>query len=87
MRKKSQAPDAFADFVRMVGAPNYMVNDHAQELTGDAWLAVARHAMIATKITEPAHQNENLAERRGAALKDNLQVLFMNTPLAPFRFW
>ena len=64
-----------------------MVNDHAQELTGDAWLAVARHAMIATKITEPAHQNENLAERRGAALKDNLQVLFMNTPLAPFWFW
>ena len=87
MKQKSQAPDMFSDFVRHVGAPNYMINDHAQELIGDDWLAVARHAIIDTHISEPEHQNENLAERRGGALKDNLQVLFMNTPCAPFAFW
>ena len=87
MKKKSQAPDTFADFIRYVGAPNYMISDHAKELMGDEWLKVARRAMIETCTSEPHHQNENLAERRGGALKDNLQILFMNTPWAPLRYW
>ena len=87
MKKKSQASDAFDDYVRQVGAPNYMINDHASELIGDDWLRVARKAMIDTFITEPHHQNSNLAERRGGALKDALQLLFFNTPWAPFIFW
>ena len=87
MRRKSQAADSFSDFVRSVGAPNYMINDHAKELTGDNWLSVARHAIIDTFISKPEHQNENLAERRGGSLKDNLQLLFFHTPWAPLRFW
>jgi hypothetical protein len=64
-----------------------MINDHAKELTGEEWLKVARRAMIETFVSEPHHQNQNLAERRGGALKDNLQLLFYNTPWAPYRFW
>ena len=41
MKQKSQAHIAFKDFVREVGAPNYMINDHAEELTGENWLKVA----------------------------------------------
>ena len=35
MRRKSQAPDKFSDFVREMGAPNYMITDHAEELMSD----------------------------------------------------
>ena len=87
MKKKSNAPDHFADYVREVGAPNYMISDSAEELTGSAWLDVARRSIIATAATEPEHQNANLAERRGGAIKDALQRLFLNTPHAPLRFW
>ena len=87
MRQKSQAPDTFSDFIRNVGAPNYMVNDSAQELTGSSWLKVAMHAVVETHCSEPEHQNQNLAERRGGALKDALQILFFNTPHAPLAYW
>ena len=87
MKKKSQASDTFDDYVRQVGAPNYMINDHASELIGDDWLRVARKAMINTFITEPHHQNSNLAERRGGGFKDVLQILFHNTPWAPLNYW
>ena len=55
MKKKSQASSAFDDFVRQVGAPNYVINDHASELIGEDWLNVAQKAMIDTFITEPHH--------------------------------
>ena len=87
MKQKSQAHIAFEDFVREVGAPNYMINDHAEELTGENWLKVARRSIIDTHVTEPYHQNENLAERRGGGLKDALQLLFFNTPSAPLMYW
>ena len=87
MRRKSQAADKFADYVRQVGAPNYMITDHAEELMGADWLAVARRSMIDTFLTEPYHQNSNLAERRGGSLKDALQILFLHTPWAPLKFW
>ena len=86
MRRKSQAHDKFADFVRQVGAFNYMITDHAEELGAD-WLAVARRSMIDTFLTEPYHQNSNLAERRGGSLKDAMQILFLNTPWAPLKYW
>ena len=57
MRKKSQAPEMFEDFVRNVGAPNHIINDNSQELTGKAWLKVSRHSMIETHCSEPEHQN------------------------------
>ena len=60
MRKKSQAPGKFSDFVRNIGAPNFMINDNASELTGEAWTAVARHAMVTTEFREAEHQNQNL---------------------------
>ena len=87
MRQKSQAHLMFQDFVRSVGAPNYVINDNAEELTGDDWLRVARNAMIETYTSEPEHQNSNLAERRGGALKDALLKLFHNTPWAPLAYW
>ena len=87
MRKKSQAPSKFADFVRDIGAPNYMINDNAQELSGEEWTKVARHAMVSTYFSEAEHQNQNLAERRGGAIKDALQILYLNTPHAPLSYW
>lgn len=87
MRRKSQVSNAFADFVRNVGAPNYMINDHAEEVTGEDWLDVARRSMIETFISEPHNQNQNPAERRGGALKGNLQLLFFNTPWASLSYW
>ena len=64
-----------------------MITDHAEELMSDEWLKVARRSVIDTYLTEPHHQNSNLAERRGGSLKDALQILFLNTPWAPLRFW
>lgn len=87
MRKKSQAPEMFEDFVRNVGAPNHIINDSAQELTGSAWLKVGRHLIIETHYSEPEHHNQNLAERRGGSLKDALQILFLNTPHPPLSYW
>ena len=64
-----------------------MVNDHVEELMGSDWLKVARRAMINTFLTEPHHQNANLAEHCGGSLKDALQILFLNTPWAPLKYW
>ena len=87
MRKKSQAPEKFSDYVCQVGAPNYMINDSAEELTGSAWLKVACNCIINTIATEPHHQNSNLNKQRGGALKDALQLLFPNTPWASLCYW
>ena len=87
MRKKSQAASKFSDFIRDIGAPNYVINDNAQELSGEDWTNVARHAMVSTYFSEAEHQNQNLAERRGGGIKDALQILFHNTPIAPLTYW
>lgn len=85
-KQKSQSSDTFDDYIQQVGAPNYVINDHGAELIGDNWLQVSRKAMIDSFITEPHHQNSNLAERWGGALKDALQLLFFNTPWVAFTF-
>ena len=87
MRRKLQAHEKFSDFVRETGAPNHMVKDHSEELMGSDWLKVARRARIDTFLTEPHHQNTNLAERCGGSFKDALQTLFLNTPWAPLKYW
>ena len=87
MRHKSQAPEKFSDFVREVGAPKYMITDHAEELMSSEWLKVACRSVIDTSLTEPYHQNTNLKERRGGSLKDSLQIVFLNTPWVPLYFW
>ncbi len=87
MRKESQASSKYRDLVREFGAPRAIVNDNAKIMTGDAWMKVCRDFCIESHTSEPYHQNENLAERRGGMLKHAIIKLFHYGHDAPLEFW
>ena len=43
MKIKSEAPAAYEDVVRSIGAPNKMVTDNARVCTGTKWTTISRH--------------------------------------------
>ena len=86
MRKESNAPNAYRDFVRSYGAPELLKRDNSQTQTGADWISVSRQSLIAEALTEPFHSNQNLAERYGGDLK-GMVVLTLAVSQAPLKFW
>ena len=86
MRKKSQAGDAYADFVRDVGAPAALVHDMSKEQRSEPFRKTSRRAFIEEHDTAPYHQNSNLAERRGGDLKSAVEKLMQIKESDPM-FW
>ena len=87
MRRESQAPEAYEDVIRHVGAPNRTVTDNAKVCKSVKWVTINRRFCIETGLTVPHHQHQNYAEREGGVFKFRILKLFHNTPHAPIQYW
>ena len=87
MKREANAPEAYEDVIRSVGAPNKTVTDNATVLTGHRWTTINRKYCIETGLTIPHHQHQNYAEGIGGCFKLAVIKLFHNTPRAPLSYW
>ena len=56
MRREANAPEAYQDVIRFIGAPNKTVTDNAKVLTGVRWTNINRQYCIETGLTVPHQQ-------------------------------
>jgi len=68
MKKESNAPEMYQDVIRTHGAPNKIVTDNAQTMTGTKWTGINRNYCIETGVTVPDHQHQNYSKVKGATL-------------------
>ena len=87
LRKESQAPEAYEDVIRSIGAPNRTVTDNARVCNSTKWVTINRRFSIETGLTVPHHQHQNYSEREGGVFKFRILNLFHNTPHAPIEYW
>ena len=87
MKRESQAPDAYLDIIRNIGAPNRTVTDNAKVCTGTRWTNINREYCIESGLTIPHHQNQNIAEFEGGCTKLRTIKMFHETPWAPPSYW
>ena len=87
MKRKANAPEAYEDVIRSVGAPNKTVTDNAVVLTGLRWTRINCIYCIETDLTIPHHQHQNYAEGISGCFKLAVIKLFHNTPHAPLSYW
>ncbi len=57
MKRESEAPSAYEDVVRSIGAPNKMVTDNAKVCTGTKWTTISRRNCIESGLSVPHHQH------------------------------
>jgi hypothetical protein len=86
MRRRSQSPTTLPRMVAECGAPLIMKSDNASEFKGKRWVDYLTSMSIQSVFTEAHHPNENLAERRGGALKA-ATVHLMRITGCPLSFW
>ena len=86
MRRRSQSPSTLQRMITECGAPNVIKSDNAPEFKGKQWRSQLDKLCIQSKFTEAHHPNENLAERRGGALKA-ATVHLLTTTGAPLEYW
>ena len=87
MRREAEAPGAYEDFIREIGAPNKTVTDNAKVLTGNRWVSINRRYCIESGLSVPHHQHQNYAENCGGNFKLALLRLLHFTPAAPLSYW
>ena len=87
MKRESQAPDAYQDIIRTIGAPNRTVTDNAKVCTGARWTKINRDYCIESGLTIPHHQNQNIAEFEGGCTKLRTIKMYHETPWAPPAYW
>jgi transposase InsO family protein len=86
MRRRSQSPTTLTSLITEYGAPVEIYSDNAPEFCGKKWRDILSTYMIGALYTEPHHPNENLAERRGGALKA-ATVHLLTVTGAPLNYW
>ncbi len=86
LKNKAYAYTALQDFIREVGAPQYLAVDAAREENLGEWLSICRRYCIPQHTSEPSYQNQNRVERRIQDVKRRTMVL-MSTYSAPSRYW
>ena len=57
MRREANAPEAYEDTIRTIGAPNKTVTDNAKVLIGHKWTSINRKYCIESGLTIPYHQH------------------------------
>lgn len=83
---KGYAPVTLQNFIRNVGAPQYIGSDNALEETGGEWGAICRTTCIAQRTSEADQQNQNKVERTIQDIKRKTKLIIdMND--APRKFW
>ncbi len=68
MRREANAPEAYEDTIRTIGAPNKTVTDNAKVLTGHKWTSINRKYCIESGLTVPHHQHQNTLKVWGLRL-------------------
>ncbi len=86
MRRRSQSPTTLPRMITDCGAPTVMKSDNAPEFKGKRWTSYLESLSVASQYTEAHHPNQNLAERRGGALKAATIHLLKITG-APLPYW
>ena len=86
LRKRSQSPATLSSLITDFGAPARIKSDNAPEFKGKKWTAILQRYAIQQAFTEAHHPNENLAERRGGALKA-ATVHLMTRTKTPLEYW
>jgi hypothetical protein len=86
LKNKAYAYTALQDFIREVGAPQYLAVDAAREENMGEWLSVCRTYCIPQHTSEPSYQNQNRVERRIQDVKRRTMVI-MSTYSTPSRYW
>ncbi|KAI2510964.1 Reverse transcriptase (RNA-dependent DNA polymerase) [Fragilaria crotonensis] len=86
MQRRSQSPTTLPRMIADCGAPNVIKSDNAPEFKGKRWTSYLENLCIKSEFTEAHHPNQNLAERRGGALKAATMHLLLATG-APLDYW
>jgi Reverse transcriptase (RNA-dependent DNA polymerase) len=86
MRSRNQSPTTLSSLLSDCGIPRVLKSDNAPEFKGKRWSDIGRKYCITSEYTEAYHPNQNLAERRGGALKAAV-VHLMTVTKAPNEFW
>ena len=55
MRREANAPEAYEDTIRSVGAPNKTITDNVAVLIGLKWTLINRRYCIESELTVPLH--------------------------------
>jgi len=87
MKREADAPNAYEDMIRNIGAPNKTVTDNAKVLTGVRRNTINRKYCIAIGIIVPNHQHQNYCEGICGNFKHALLKLYHNTLHAPLKYW
>jgi hypothetical protein len=69
MQRRAQGPTTLHRMVTECGAPITLKSDNAPEFKSKTWTSFINKMSIKPEFTEAHHPNENLAERRGGAIK------------------
>lgn len=86
MRRRAQGPSTLPRMVTDCGAPVKIKSDNAPEFKGKKWMSYLDSMSIQPEYTEAYHPNENLAERRGGAIKA-ATVHLLRVSGCPLEFW
>ena len=87
MHNEESASETYEDCIRVVGAPNKIVTENYQVLTGTKWTNINRRYLIATGLTVPKHQHRNYCEQVGGNFKFAVFKKNHNTPYVPTSYW
>ncbi len=86
MRRRSQSPTTLPKMIAECGAPTRLKSDNAPEFNDKRWISYLESLSIKSEYTEAHHPNQNLAERRGGALKA-ATVHLLTVTGAPLEYW
>ena len=86
LRKRSQSPTTLSSLITDFGAPMKLKSDNAPEFKSKKWTSTLQKYAIKQAFTEAHHPNENLAERRGGAIKAATVHLMTRTG-TPLEYW
>ena len=86
MQRRAQGPTTLNRMITDCGAPTKLKSDNAPEFKSKTWTSIIDKMSIKPGFTEAHHPNENLAERRGGAIKA-ATVHLLRVTGCPLGFW
>lgn len=86
LRRESQVPGAYMDFVQEVGAPNMLLTDNSKVQSGKKFEEINRKNQTDHVFSTPHCQNQNQSERKIQDVKHRA-ILLMKSSMAPLVFW
>ena len=86
LRRESQVPGAYQDFVSEVGAPSELLTDNSKVQSGEKFAKINRENLTKRIFPPLTIQNQNPAERKIQDVKHR-SILVLFASKAPLVFW